>query len=260
MSGAPRTCIVAIARATSASVVRRMVVNRCGSTVWSMMPTDQPSASTQMVRVCLPSTFMAPDIAAMHRKASRGPRFPPSPRRPKEVIERHGGERMPIDYEVEYNNRARVPEHPEIFARWVREAAAYRERMKADENAEIGLAYGPTARQTVDLFFPDTTGHTPLAMFIHGGYWRSFEASAFSHMAAGLNARGIAVAVAGYDLVPQVTIAQIIDEIRTACLFLWRRFGQRLMIYGHSAGGHLAACMVATDWKKLDPKAPADLV
>ena len=79
-------------------------------------------------------------------------------------------------------------------------------------------------------------------------------------MSAGLNARGIAVAVAGYELCPQVTILQIIEQIRTACLFLWRRFGQRLMVYGHSAGGHLAACMVATDWRKLDPKAPSDLV
>jgi arylformamidase len=167
---------------------------------------------------------------------------------------------MSIDYEAEYNNRARVPEHPQIFARWSSAAAAYRERMKSEENAEIALAYGPSARQTVDLFFPEATGHTPLAMFIHGGYWRSLEASSFSHLAAGLNAHGIAVAVAGYDLCPQVTIAAIIDQMRTACLFLWRRFGQRLMIYGHSAGGHLAACMVATDWKKLDPKAPADLV
>ena len=79
-------------------------------------------------------------------------------------------------------------------------------------------------------------------------------------MAGGLNARGIAVAVAGYDLAPQVTILQIIEQIRTACLFLWRRFGQRIMVFGHSAGGHLAACMVATDWRKLDAKAPPDLV
>jgi arylformamidase len=165
-----------------------------------------------------------------------------------------------IDYEVEYNNRARVPEHAEIFARWAADAAAYRERMKADENAELGLAYGTSPRQTVDLFFPDATGHTPLALFVHGGYWRSLSAASFSHMAAGLNAHGIAVAVAGYDLCPQVTVGQIINQIRTACLFLWRRFGQRLMVYGHSAGGHLTACMVATDWKKFDPKAPADLV
>lgn len=167
---------------------------------------------------------------------------------------------MSVDYEVEYNNRVRVPEHVEIFARWTREAAAYRERAKAEENAELGLAYGNSPRQKVDLFFPEATGHTPLAMFVHGGYWRSLDASMHSHMAAGLNARGIAVAVVGYDLCPQATIAQIVDQIRTACLFLWRRFGQRIMVYGHSAGGHLAACMLATDWRTLDAKAPADLV
>lgn len=167
---------------------------------------------------------------------------------------------MSVDFEVEYNNRARVPEHPDIMGRWARDAAAYRDRMATEENAELGLAYGTSPRQKVDLFFPDATGHTPLALFVHGGYWRSLEASSFSHVSAGLNSRGVAVAVAGYDLCPQVTIGQIISQIRTACLFLWRRFGQRLMVYGHSAGGHLAACMVATDWKKLDPKAPADLV
>ena len=75
-----------------------------------------------------------------------------------------------IDYEVEYNNRARVPEHPEIFAGWREAAAAYRAHMQAEENAELGLAYGTSPRQTVDLFFPEATGHTPLALFVHGGY------------------------------------------------------------------------------------------
>ena len=32
------------------------------------------------------------------------------------------------------------------------------------------------------------------------------------------------------------------------------------MVYGHSAGGHLAGAMVATDWQALYPKMPADLV
>ena len=97
-------------------------------------------------------------------------------------------------------------------------------------------------------------------MFIHGGYWRSLDPSQFSHMARGLNAHGVAVAVAGYDLCPQVTIPDIIEEIRQALLFLWERTGQRVMVYGHSAGGHLAAAMVATDWHGLYPKMPADLV
>jgi arylformamidase len=66
--------------------------------------------------------------------------------------------------------------------------------------------------------------------------------------------------VVGYDLAPEVTIAEIIEQIRHACLFLWLRTGQRMMIYGHSAGGHLAGAMVATDWQARYPKAPPDLV
>ena len=167
-----------------------------------------------------------------------------------------------IDYEVEYNNRARVPEHPQIFERWVRDGAAYRDEATKDGRAELGLKFGPSPRQTIDLFKPrggQTGKDGPLALFIHGGYWRSLEPSSFSQMARGMNAHGVTVAVSGYDLAPQVSIGQIIEQTQAACLFLWRRFKKRIMVSGHSAGGHLAACMVATDWKKLDAAAPADL-
>jgi arylformamidase len=167
---------------------------------------------------------------------------------------------MPIDYEAEYNNRARVPEHPDIFARWAREAEDYRAEAMKERRAELGLSYGSTLRQVIDLFSPKPDVTAPLALFIHGGYWRSLEPSFFSQVARGVNAHGIAVAVVGYDLCPLVTIAEIIDQIRHACLFLWLRTGKRMMVYGHSAGGHLAAAMVATDWQSLYPKAPADLV
>jgi len=164
-----------------------------------------------------------------------------------------------IDYEAEYNNRARVPEHPEIFARWTKEAAAYRAEATDRGGAELGLAYGASPRQIIDLFGPASGRAGPVALFIHGGYWRSLEPALFSHMARGLNGRGAAVAVAGYDLCPQVTITDIIAQVRQACLYLWRRFGARVMGYGHSAGGQLGAAMVATDWKRLDAAAPADL-
>lgn len=164
---------------------------------------------------------------------------------------------MPIDYEVEYNNRARVPEHPEIFTRWQREGAAYR---AAAHNPKLGLTYGPSIRRIIDLFPAKDDANAPLAMFIHGGYWRSLEPSMFSQMAAGPNARGITVAVAGYDLCPHVSIADIIEQMRAACLMLWRKRRQRVFVYGHSAGGHLAACMAATDWKAFASDAPADLV
>jgi arylformamidase len=162
---------------------------------------------------------------------------------------------MTIDYEKEYDNRARVPEHPEIFARNERDAAAYRASARG---AELGLSYGPTPRQYVDFFPGKEDG--PLAMFVHGGWWRTRDPSAYSHLAAGPNARGIAVAVVGYDLCPQVSLATIIEQVRAAALWLWRRKRRRLLAIGHSAGGHLAACLAATDFKALAPDAPADLV
>ena len=165
-----------------------------------------------------------------------------------------------VDYEAEYNNRARVPEHPEIFARWMREAENYRAAALEAGHAQLGLSYGDTPRQFIDLFLPAAGETAPLAIFVHGGYWRSLDPSIFSQMARGLNGRGIAVAVAGYDLCPNVTIADIIEQIRRACAFLWQRYGRRMLMYGHSAGGHLTAAMVATDWPALYPKAPADLI
>ncbi len=165
-----------------------------------------------------------------------------------------------IDYEAEYNNRARVPEHAEIFARWRRDAEDYRAETLQRDRAELGLSYGDTPRQIFDLFLPEAGNTAPLALFLHGGYWRALDPSSFSHMARGLNGRGVAVAIAGYDLCPVVGIADIIEEIRRACAFLWQRFERRVLVYGHSAGGQLSAAMVATDWQALYPKAPADLV
>ena len=165
-----------------------------------------------------------------------------------------------LDLETEYSPRVTVTDHAEIFARWAREAENYRADMLKSGKAELGLSYGDTPRQFIDLFLPAAGETAPLVMFIHGGYWRAMDPSFHSHMARGLNERGFAVAVVGYDLVPIVTIADIIEQIRHACAFLWLRFGRRFLVSGHSAGGHLTAAMVATDWQKLWPKVPSDLV
>jgi arylformamidase len=79
-------------------------------------------------------------------------------------------------------------------------------------------------------------------------------------MARGLNARGIGVAMTGYDLCPHVSIADIIGQTRNAMLALWRRHKKRMLVTGHSAGGHLAACMAATEWHSISKEPPTDLV
>ena len=157
-----------------------------------------------------------------------------------------------IDYEAEYNNRARVPEHPGIIRAWVRDAAAYREAA----GARFGThSYGASERQAIDLFEPEQAA-AGTVVFVHGGYWQALERSAFSHLARGLNAHGVAVALPGYDLCPSVRVGDIVAQIRAACLALAGR--GPLVVAGHSAGGHLAACMLATDWTALG--APAGLV
>ena len=160
-----------------------------------------------------------------------------------------------INYEAEYDNRARVPEHPRIFARWATDSEAYRARLPASRQSR--MSYGPTAREVIDLF--DVRPDASLAVFIHGGWWRTFEPSLFSHFAAGLNAHGVGVAMAGYNLCPQVRIADIVDEMRRALIALWRRYGRPMLVFGHSAGGHLTAALLATDWPALDAAAPADV-
>ncbi|WP_420102043.1 alpha/beta hydrolase [Bosea sp. (in: a-proteobacteria)] len=160
------------------------------------------------------------------------------------------------DYETEYNNRARVPEHPGLIAGWQADATAYREVA----TCELGLAYGESERQRFDLFKPQEARGDALVMFIHGGYWQALDRSFFSHMARGLNARGVPVAVVGYDLCPQVTLGHIVWEIQQAAAALWRRYGLKVVASGHSAGGHLAACALATNWANVGTDLPERLV
>lgn len=134
--------------------------------------------------------------------------------------------------QAQYDNPAMVPEHPALIAGWARDAAAYRAR-----GGGLDVPYGASPRERYDRFGPDDA---PLAVFIHGGYWQKLDKSFFSHCAAGLNAHGVAVAVLGYDLCPAVTLRQIVRQASAACAQL-----RPALAFGHSAGGHLSAMLLA---------------
>jgi arylformamidase len=150
--------------------------------------------------------------------------------------------------EREYNLRAAFPDHPQWFARWAADSAAAREHLEA----KLNLRYGDAPRQTIDLFPGEGSRGTML--FIHGGYWRALDKIDHSFVAPPLVAHGIGVAVINYDLCPLVSITRIVEQCREAVAWLRRegpRHGvaaRRLVVAGHSAGGHLAAMLVATDW------------
>ena len=152
--------------------------------------------------------------------------------------------------DAQYNLRAAVPEHLEYFARYERESAALRARWPG----RLDLAYGPTPRQAIDLFLPRARP-APLLAFIHGGYWQSRDRKDFSFVAAPFLERGAAVALIGYDLAPAVRMDTIVAEVRAGIAWLYRHAADhgcdpaQLYVAGHSAGGHLAAMALATDWR-----------
>ncbi|NBS02020.1 MAG: alpha/beta hydrolase, partial [Rhizobiales bacterium] len=174
---------------------------------------------------------------------------------------------MSVDPHVdkEYDNRARVPEHPVHvhIARWQTDAQAYREETAASGQSLLGLSYGPHDRQAMDLFGPDARadqgGRGPILLFIHGGYWRGLDRSFFSHLAKGANAHGVTVAIPSYRLCPAVGIQDIIDDLRSAARALYARTRCPMAVAGHSAGGHLTACLLGTDWPAYDASLPAGL-
>jgi arylformamidase len=148
-----------------------------------------------------------------------------------------------IDYEAQYNNRKRVPEHVEINERWWMLAAAY--RLAGD--TELNRPYGSRERQRYDLFRA-ADKEAPLVVYIHGGYWQRGDRKDYSFVARELNAQGITVAIPSYSLCPAVSVMEIGDEIQQCLAALWRKTGKHPLVIGHSAGGHLTAEMLARGW------------
>jgi arylformamidase len=147
--------------------------------------------------------------------------------------------------EREYNNRALVPNHPDYFARWERDSDFVRETLRGEED----IPYGEDPRQRIDLF---PCGRSKrLLVFIHGGYWRSLDKHLFSWLAASWVAAGVSVALPSYRLCPNVRIADIVDDIVAATNWLFANGPahgidpERVVVSGHSAGGHLTAALFA---------------
>lgn len=165
------------------------------------------------------------------------------------------------DLEVQYNARAALPEHVEIQADWRRRS----ESLRANSDCSLDLAYGEGDAQKIDLFRTHAA-HAPLLMYVHGGYWQRGDRRDNHFVAESLCERGVNVAVVGYDLCPAVAIDTIVEQVRAALAWLWRRAdalgfdASRIQVCGHSAGGHLTAMLAATDWPGLGDDLPADLI
>jgi arylformamidase len=171
----------------------------------------------------------------------------------------------PAWLDSQYNNRALVPEHATHFERWARDSAAAR----AAGDALLDVAYGHGSDETLDIFpaaRQPGTAPAPVLVFIHGGYWRSLDKADHSFLAPAFVKQGACVVVPNYALCPAVTIPDITMQMVKALAWVYRHIAthggdpNRITMVGHSAGGHLAAMLLACQWPTYQADLPAALV
>ena len=169
-------------------------------------------------------------------------------------------------YDSMYNNRALVPDFADHFARWQSTSLAARHLWPC----KLEVPYGDGVNETLDIF-PALQPNAPVVVFIHGGYWRSLDKSEHAFVAPALLAMGACVVLVNYALCPTthgqaVTVPDIALQMTRALAWTYQHIAAhggdpaRITVVGHSAGGHLAAMLLGTDWKKVNPQLPAHLV
>jgi arylformamidase len=173
-------------------------------------------------------------------------------------------------YDRQYNNRALIPEHPAILQGWADRSASARTRLR--DASHLDVPY--TARgasdpgERLDIFLPraGTPRPAPVLVHIHGGYWRALDKRDQSFVAEPFVDAGALVVVPNYTLCPAVTIDAIVMQMVHAVAWTWRHAHEygadaaRIVVAGHSAGGHLAAMMQRCLWPDVADDLPANLV
>jgi len=129
------------------------------------------------------------------------------------------------------------------------------ERAKASRHHRVlaDVAYGGRADEQLDLYLPQIINEKPVpcALFLHGGFWQEGSKDGAGFPAENFTQHGWAFAAVGYGLTPKVRLSNIVEQIDRCVHFLHRdapRWGidpASIVIAGHSAGAHLAACMIA---------------
>jgi arylformamidase len=164
-------------------------------------------------------------------------------------------------FDAQYNNRARIAEHLDILREWDERS----HHARASLACTLDLAYGSAPSERLDVFTPRARG-APVLVYVHGGYWRALDKRDQSFVAPPFVAAGAMVVLPNYALCPAVRIEDIVLQLVQALAWVWRHAAElggdrsRIVVAGHSAGGHLAAMLLACDWRAVAADLPADLV
>jgi arylformamidase len=120
-----------------------------------------------------------------------------------------------------------------------------------------GIVYDASSGERLDVWGTDPEDVLrPAFVFIHGGYWRALSRHDSSFMARSLAAHGIATVAVDYTLSPHATLDEIVRQVRSAVAWVFHHGADygldptRIVVGGHSAGGHLTGMTLLDDWQK----------
>jgi arylformamidase len=161
-----------------------------------------------------------------------------------------------------YDQAAYAANREQLNRRRAIHSALVRERLGEPRR----LAYGPTPIEALDLFVA-AKPNAPIAVFIHGGAWRSITAKDSQYGAETIVRAGAHFAVLDFTNVTETggDLMPMVEQIRRAFAWLGKNaasFGgdpNRIYVVAHSSGAHLGGCVAITDWAK-DFGLPRDFV
>ncbi|NWV62268.1 KFA formamidase, partial [Malurus elegans] len=128
------------------------------------------------------------------------------------------------------------------------------ERARASAQTSLHVPYGNGDGEKLDIYFPtDSSGTFPVLVYIHGGYWQCLSKDSSGFAAPPLVSQGVAVVAVGYDIAPKGHMDSMVLQVRRSLVFLVEQYPRIRGIYlcGHSAGAHLAAMVLSTDWTEF---------
>jgi len=116
----------------------------------------------------------------------------------------------------------------------------------------VTVRYGPHPAHEADVRLPERQGPHPVALLVHGGFWRArYDRSTLAALAVDLARRGFATVNLEYRRVgADGGIPETLDDVESAVDALASVDAPldrtRIMAIGHSAGGHLALWLAGT--------------